>query len=135
MFVLTSFVLNACCGLSGDPAPGRSPGPPETIATTSQLNNDITTITATTPHIHLVNTFSSNVDTTDNVQIKNRFSETPQPLPIPNESVVNSKHRDHNRKSHGNSANTHHKLAEKLGRTVASKAGMIISIFSLSQKF
>lgn len=133
VYVLTSFVLNACCGqLSGDPAPGRSPGPPESMATTSQLNNDFTTITVTTPKIHIANTmqtFSLNVDTTtDNVQTKSRFSESPlPPSSIPNESIVNSRHREHIRKSHGNSAATHHKLIEKLGKTT-SKTGNI-SIF------
>lgn len=139
VFVLTSFVLNACCGqFSGDPAPGRSPGPPELRPTTNQLSSDITTIiAATTPHIHVANTKqtdSSNADTTDDVQNKSRFSEQQQqqqpspqlpPLPpsSPNDSVVNNRHREHIRKSHGNSAAAHHKLIEKLGKT-ASKTGI-----------
>ncbi|XP_055323439.1 uncharacterized protein LOC129578625 isoform X2 [Sitodiplosis mosellana] len=140
VFVLTAFVLNACCGLSGDPAPGRSPGPPELKATTSQLSSDITTITAaTTPHIHVADTKqpdSSNVDTTDDVQNKRRFSEqqppppsssSPQipPLPppsSPNDSVVNNRHREHIRKSHGSSAAAHHKIIEKLEKTASKPA-------------
>lgn len=142
VFVLTLFVLNACCGqLSGDPAPGRSPGPPELRATTNQLNSShITTITAaTTPYIHIADTKqpdSSNVNTIDDVQNKSRFSEQEQQqqqqssspqLPssqssTPNDSVINNRHREHIRKSHGNSAVTHHKLIEKLGKT-ASKTG------------
>lgn len=138
VFVLTSVVLNAYCGqLSDDPAPGRSPGPPETWATTIRLNNDITTITANTPHIHVANTKqppSSNVDTTaDDVQSRSRFSESPPTPPSsPNESIVNSRHREHIRKSHGNSAATHHKLIEKLGKT-ASKTGNI-SLFAAHSK-
>lgn len=140
VFVLTLFVLNACCGqLSGDPAPGRSPGPPELRTTTNQLSSDITTIIAsTTPHIHVADTKqpdTTNVDTTDDVQNKSRFSEqqvqqqqqqpsSPQlpPPSSPNDSVVNNRHREHIRKSHGNAAATHHKLIEKLGKT-ASKTG------------
>lgn len=141
MFVLTSFVLNTCCGLSGDPAPGRSPGPPELRVTTNQLSSDLTTITAaTTPHIHVADTKqpdSFNVDTTDDVQNKSRFSEhqkqsSPQlppslPPSSPNDSVINNRHREHIRKSHGNSAATHHKLIEKLGKT-ASKTGNHLSL-------
>lgn len=149
MFVLTSFVLNKCCGLSGDRVAG-SPGPPELRVTTNQLSSDITTITAvTTPDIHVANTKqpdSFNIDTTDDFQNKSRFSEhqqqQQQPSPqlppslspsSPNDSVVNNRHREHIRKSHGNSAATHHKLIEKLGKT-ASKTGNHLNL-SKKKKF
>lgn len=134
VLMVTSFVLNAWCGqLSGDPAPGRSPGPPESKSTTSILNTNYTTIitttttaatataTATTSHIHLTDTnqpISSNVNITDDIQNKSRFSEPP-----PNDSLVSSRHREHVAKSHGNSATAHHKLIDKLGKT-AIKTGM-----------
>lgn len=143
MFVLTSFVLNTCCGLSGDRVAG-SPGPPELRVTPNQLSSDITTITAaTTPHIHVADTKqpdSFNIDTTDDVQNKSRLNEhqqqqksSPQlppslPPSSPNDSVVNNRHREHIRKSHGNLAATHHKLNEKLGKT-ASKTGNHLSLY------
>lgn len=139
MFILTAFVLNACCGLSGDPAPGAGPGPPESNPTTNQLSADIVYITeATTSHIHVADTkqpISSNMDTSDV-----RFSEQQQKAPAlaavsspqmpplsppssPNDSAINNRHREHIRKSHGNPAAAHHKLIEKLGKT-ASKSGI-----------
>lgn len=138
VFILTAFVLNACCGLSGDPAPGAGPGPPETKPTANQLSADIIDVTeATTSHTHVADTkqpISANIDASDG-----RFSEQQQsapplaaasspqmpPLPppsSPNDSVANNRHREHIRKSHGNPTAAHHKLIEKLGKT-ASKPG------------
>lgn len=138
MFVLTSFVLNACCGLlSGDPAPGRSPGPPVPKLTTLQVS-DATTIRTIPSNIHQSDTNHSdslNTDATnDETQHKNQFSAEP-----PNKSDVNDNnnnmnmnmnnmdnsnnngHTEHIKKPHGNSAATHHKF-DKFGK-IASKAG------------
>lgn len=131
VFVLTSFVLNACCGLlSGDPAPGRSPGPPVPKVTTLQVS-DATTIRTIPSNIHQTDTNQSdslNTDATaDETQHKNQFSAEP-----PNRSDVNdsnnnmnnsnnNRHTEHFKKPHGNSAATHHKF-DKFGK-IASKAG------------
>ncbi|XP_031632855.1 uncharacterized protein LOC116346788 isoform X2 [Contarinia nasturtii] len=137
VFVLMSFVLNACCGqLSGDPAPA-GPGPPTELKTTaSQLSSDIKT--STTPYLHVTNSkqldLKADADTIDDVQYDNRFSQEKDekqkqsqspPLLSPsssNDSVIKNRHREHIRKSHGNSDNTHHKLNEKLGKTTIKAA-------------
>lgn len=116
--MLTSFVLNSCFGqLSGDPAPGRSPGPPELKSSSGQLASDNTTPTATTSYI------PTNFNANDRSQNHSRFNEPPsQPQP-PNDSVINSRRREHMAKSHEYSASTHpHKFVDKTMKTT-SKAG------------
>lgn len=122
VFVLTSFVLNACGLLNGDPAPGRSPGPPDPIVTTSQQNNDVQ---STTSNIYLTDYDRSIASNFDEIQHKNRHSAEQ-----PNETDItsNSRHTEHTKKPHAaNTATTHHKY-DKLGKA-ASKTGNIHANF------
>lgn len=133
VFVLVSFVLNACCG----------PGPPEIKTATNQLNSDIGT--STTPHIYAANSkkldLRAKLDKNDDFQNNNRFSQeregeekpslqpvlSPSAPPSPsNDSNIKNKHREHTRKSHGNLPNIHHKLNEKLAKP-AIKTGTFSS--------
>lgn len=133
VFVLTSFVINACSGLlSGDPAPGRSPGPPESKATTFQQSSSVPTIVTTTTSttanvIHPIDTNQSTSFGTeaadDDTQHKTRFNQEP-----PIETDINSnshRHTEHIKKTHGNLAVTHHNKFDKLGK-IASKTGSLI---------
>lgn len=126
IFTLTLFVLNACVGqLSGDPAPGRSPGPPEHKITSSQTVSDYSTITASTLYAHAKdisqpNTF--NISTNEDI----RFNEPLQP----SDSFKNSRHSEHVSKSHESTASTHHGLIEKAGKTT-SEIGVHVTILLL----
>lgn len=122
VFLFTSFVINACSGqLNGDPAPGRSPGPPAVSKPTStKLLSDYTTITATTSHIHSKYTPQSNSSIhiiTDDRRNESIFSESPPPLSPQNDPFI------HTIKSHGNSATTHYKQIDKVGKP-SSKTGI-----------
>lgn len=123
VFMFTSFVLNVCGGqFSGDPAPGRSPGPPNEF---NSIGADYTTTTTTTSHhAHAkytkppLNPFTAtvtNANITDGSHSANRFNEAPT-----NEPFISSRHREHNLKSHGNSAAIHHKPSDRLGKLLSS---------------
>lgn len=125
VFVLTSFVLNACGLLSGDPAPGRSPGPPDQPFTTLQQNSDVTTIITTTPNIHGTDpneSFALDTDASgDETQHSNRFDAESSNESNINSNNNNNRHTEHTKKPHGNAAATHHKF-DKYGK-IAPKIG------------
>lgn len=131
MFIFTSFVLNVCggqfSGMSGDPAPGRSPGPPDP----NPMIADYTTITSTTSH-HVqtkytkqpINPFTTTILTntttsTTESRSENHFNEPPTIDPS-----ISSRHREHNLKSHENSAAIHHKQTDRI-RNLSPKTGRL----------
>lgn len=120
VFMFISFVLNVCYGqFIGDPAPGRSPGPP---GESNPISTDYTTITTTTSHhVHSKYTKQPSITTTTNASDgrteSQRFNEAPT-----NDPFLGSRHREHNLKSHGSSAVVHHKQSDRVGK-LASKTG------------
>lgn len=129
VFMFISFVLNVCCGqFIGDPAPGRSPGPP---GESNPMLTDYTTTTTTTTshHVHSkytkqpVNPFITTIITTTNASDGRsneniRFNEAPTKDPF----ISSSRHREHNLKSHGNSAVIHHKQSDRVVGKLSSKS-------------
>lgn len=123
VFMFISFVLNVCCGqFIGDPAPGRSPGPP---GESSSIQTDYTTtITTTSHHVHSKytkqpsNPFkTSTTNASDSRITENRLNEAST-----NEPLISSRRREHNLKSHGNLAITQHKQSDRVEKS-SSKTG------------
>lgn len=126
VFMFISFVLNVCCGqFIGDPAPGRSPGPPG--ESNPILTDYTTTITATSHHVHSkytkqpLNPFKTPITTTTNTSDSRNTENRPNEAST-NEPFMGSRHREHNIKSHGSSAVTHHVQSDRVGKS-SSKTG------------
>lgn len=124
IFTFISFVLHVGCGqFSGDPAPGRSPGPPNEFNSIATDYTASTAATTTTSHVHSkytkqpLNPFTMTVNTanTTDGRSESHFNAAPT-----NDPFISSRHREHNLKAHGNSPAIHHKQSDRQWKLLSS---------------